>query len=320
MVNLADVDDCRLLDGYRRRHEPARRQILTDRPRADAGRAGALRPGLHRHHPDVPVAQGLRRGHGRPGRGRRDALGGRRQTLHSMHSYFMRPVDIGAEVRYEVERAARRPRLLHPAGPRLPGRQAGLRLPWPPSTAGEPAAEFARPPGRRPGPGDAAQLRRTSTAAPAAPMTTPSKAYWSGGRSFDMRHVPGPVYLSVEGEQVPHQAVWVKAVRRAASRRRAHRRCSATAALAYVCDYTILEPVLRVHGLRLGRPGPGHRQPGPRHVVPPRRPRWTTGCCTPGGRLRPGRPRPGQGRFFDRHGRLLATVVQEGMIRTSTAP
>jgi len=25
------------------------------------------------------------------------------KTLHSMHSYFLRPVDIGAEVRYEVE-------------------------------------------------------------------------------------------------------------------------------------------------------------------------------------------------------------------------
>ena len=25
------------------------------------------------------------------------------KTLHSMHTYFMRPVDIGAEVRYEVE-------------------------------------------------------------------------------------------------------------------------------------------------------------------------------------------------------------------------
>ena len=25
------------------------------------------------------------------------------KTMHSMHSYFLRPVDIGAEVRYEVE-------------------------------------------------------------------------------------------------------------------------------------------------------------------------------------------------------------------------
>ena len=30
--------------------------------------------------------------------------GGEDRSLHSMHSYFMRPADIGAEVRYEVER------------------------------------------------------------------------------------------------------------------------------------------------------------------------------------------------------------------------
>ncbi len=67
-----------------------------------------------------------------------------------------------------------------------------------------------------------------------------------------MRHVPGPVYLSVEGEQVPHQAVWVKAFDRA---RRTTTDDLHRAALAYVCDYTILEPVLRV----LGSPG---RDPG----------------------------------------------------------
>ena len=77
-------------------------------------------------------------------------------------------------------------------------------------------------------------------------MTEVSKAYWSGGRSFDMRHVPGPVYLAVEGERVPHQAVWVKpfdSLRPVDGLTDAQRDL---AALAYVCDYTILEPVLRV--------------------------------------------------------------------------
>ena len=80
-------------------------------------------------------------------------------------------------------------------------------------------------------------------------MTETSKAYWSGGRSFDMRHVPGPVYLEVEGDRGPHQAVWVKpydALRPVDGLTDAQRD---TAALAYVCDYTILEPALRVLGL-----------------------------------------------------------------------
>ena len=86
-------------------------------------------------------------------------------------------------------------------------------------------------------------------------MTDTSKAYWSGGRSFDMRHVPGPVYLTVEGERSPHQAVWVKPfddLRPVDGLSDAQRD---PAALAYVCDYTILEPTLRVLGLAWADPG-----------------------------------------------------------------
>ena len=120
-------------------------------------------------------------------------------------------------------------------------------------------------------------------------MTERSRAYWSGGRSFDMRHVPGPVYLTVEGERVPHQAIWLRpydalrpvarAERRAARPRRARLR-------------------VRLHDPRAGaaRPRPavgkaraGHRQPGSRHVVPPRPGAAvsTTGCSTPRRRSRP---------------------------------
>ena len=86
-------------------------------------------------------------------------------------------------------------------------------------------------------------------------MTAQSRAYWSGGRSFDMRHVPGPVYLTVEGERVPYQAVWLKpfdALRPVPGLSDEQRDL---AALAYVCDYTILEPVLRVLGLPWAKPG-----------------------------------------------------------------
>ena len=126
-------------------------------------------------------------------------------------------------------------------------------------------------------------------------MTEQSKAYWSGGRSFDMRHVPGPVYLTVEGERVPHQAVWVKpfdALRPVEGLTDEQRDL---AALAYVCDYTILEPVLRVLGLAWADAGPGDRQPRPRHVVPPRRSgHGRLAALRAGGGRRRGRPRPGR--------------------------
>jgi len=140
-------------------------------------------------------------------------------------------------------------------------------------------------------------------------------AYWSGGRSFDMRHVPGAVYLSVEGEQVPHQAVWVKAFDRLPDDPDLQR-----AALAYVCDYTILEPVLRVHGHAWGDPGlvtasldhamwfhrEGRVDDWLLYVQEAVSTQASRGLA--------------QGHFYDRTGRLLATVVQEGMIRMSEAP
>ena len=86
-------------------------------------------------------------------------------------------------------------------------------------------------------------------------MTERSRTYWSGGRSFDMRHVPGPLYVTVDGERVPHQAVWIKpfdALRPVEGLTDEQRDL---AALAYVCDYTILEPVLRVLDLPWAKPG-----------------------------------------------------------------
>src|SRR6202034_415242 len=80
-------------------------------------------------------------------------------------------------------------------------------------------------------------------------MTEASKAYWAGGRGFDIRHVPGPLYLSVEGGRLPQQAVWVRPFDelRPVPGLTAGQRDQV--ALAYVCDYTLLEPVLRVLGL-----------------------------------------------------------------------
>ncbi len=74
--------------------------------------------------------------------------------------------------------------------------------------------------------------------------------YWSSERAFDVRHIPSPVYLSVEGERVPRQAVWMKAFGRLPDDPNQHR-----AALAYASDYSILEPVLRAHGVAWATPG-----------------------------------------------------------------
>ncbi|MEP7088767.1 MAG: acyl-CoA thioesterase domain-containing protein, partial [Nocardioidaceae bacterium] len=177
------------------------------------------------------------------------------KTLHSMHSYFMRPADIGADVRYEVEvlRDGRGYSTREVRGMQ-DGKVVYVCLAG--FTAGGPGGTYATPapagvPDAESLPSSAAHLAGRS----GGTMTPESAAYWSGGRSFDMRHVPGPVYLDLEGGREPHQSVWVRpfdSLRPVDGLTDAQRDL---AALTYACDYTILEPVLRVLGHTWAQPG-----------------------------------------------------------------
>ena len=241
------------------------------------------------------------------------------KAMHSMHSYFMRPVDIGAEVRYEVE-------VLRDGRGYSTRQVRGFQNGKPvyvclaSFAAGEPSGSFqAAMPTDVPAPDElptsAAYLEERS----GGTMTEASKAYWSGGRSFDMRHVPGPVYLEVEGEQDPQQAVWVRpydALRPVAGLNDAQRD---TAALAYVCDYTILEPTLRVLGLAWADEGLvtaslDHAMWFHRPVVLDDWLLYAQEAMS----VEDGRG-SAVGRFFTPDGDLVATVVQEGMLRATGA-
>jgi acyl-CoA thioesterase-2 len=242
------------------------------------------------------------------------------KTLHSTHSYFLRPVDIGAEVRYEVE-LLRDGRGYATRGVRGYQRGKPVYVSLANFAAGEAGGTYgAQFPADIPAPESLPSSASYLAGRHGGTMTDESKAYWSGGRSFDMRHVPGPVYLVVEGDQVPHQAVWVKpfdALRPVDGLTEEQRD---VAALAYVCDYTILEPVLRVLGLAWARPGLVtasldhsmwyHRAPRPGEVDG-----WLlylqeAGAAAAGRGL-------GIGRFFTADRQHLATVAQEGMIRAA---
>jgi acyl-CoA thioesterase-2 len=137
---------------------------------------------------------------------------------------------------------------------------------------------------------------------------------WASDRPFDMRHVPSPIYFTVEGEHVAHQAVWMKTFDPMPDDRNLHR-----AALAYASDYSLLEPIFRRHGLAWATPGLKvasldhamwwHRfgrvdewmlyvQESPNAI---------------GGRGL------ASGRIYSRDGVLLASVAQEGMVRVPAA-
>jgi acyl-CoA thioesterase-2 len=237
------------------------------------------------------------------------------KSLNSAHSYFMRPADIGAEVRYEVEHL-RDGRGFSTRQVRAFQHGKALYICLASFAAGELGQEFhtdfpayVPEPETLPSAADYLAERTGGT------MTDVSRAYWSRGRGFDMRHVPGPVYLTVEGAKVTHQAVWVRPfdrLRPVAGLDEAQRDI---AALAYVCDYTILEPVLRVSGLSWADEGLVTASLD--HAMWFHRPAPIDGWllyAQEAVSASAGRG-VGLGRFFAPDGTHVATVVQEGLIR-----
>jgi acyl-CoA thioesterase-2 len=226
--------------------------------------------------------------------------------MNSMHSYFMRPANIGEPVRYEVER------LRDGRGystRQVRGYQDGkvIFVGLASFHADEDGEEFAlAAPGGVPAPEGL-----PSSAEVLAGVDGPAAEYWSSGRSFDMRHVPGPVYVEVDGETVAHQAVWVKSFDALPDDPQLHR-----VALAYVCDYTILEPLLRSQSLAWADAGlvtasldhaiwfhrDGRMDDWVLYAQEAVSSQRSRGLAI--------------GRFYSRDGTLLATVAQEGMIRS----
>jgi len=125
-----------------------------------------------------------------------------------------------------------------------------------------------------------------------------------------VRHVPSPIYLSVEGELVPRQAVWMRTRRTLPDEPWMHR-----AALAYMSDLTIQESVLRAHGVPWATPGmkvasldhamwwhrPGRVDEWMLYVQESPSARSGRGLAT--------------GRLFQQDGTLVASVAQEIMVR-----
>ncbi len=143
----------------------------------------------------------------------------------------------------------------------------------------------------------------------------PIAHYWATSRAFDLRHVPSPVYFSVEGEHVPHQAVWVKAIGTLPDDPGLHR-----AALAYASDYSILEPIMRAHGISWATPG--LKAASLDHAMwwhrSGRVDEWLLYVQESPNAI--GGRGLALGRIYNRAGQLLASVAQEGMVRVPRGP
>ncbi|AGW41601.1 acyl-CoA thioesterase [Leifsonia xyli subsp. cynodontis DSM 46306] len=227
------------------------------------------------------------------------------RPIHSMHGYFLRPGDVDLPIMFSVDRihdgrsfSTRRTQAYQNGLPILSmiasfqTGEAGLehQIAMP---EGMPDPETL--------PDSAVTLEDTQH---------PVAQYWSSQRPFDTRHIPSPVYLSVEGEHVAHQAVWFRAVGDLPDDSALH-----TAALVYASDYTIMESVLRRHGIAWATPG--LKAASLDHAMwwhrPARVDEWL--LYTQESPSASGGRGLALGRIYSRDGRLVASVAQEATIR-----
>ncbi|WP_336650814.1 MULTISPECIES: acyl-CoA thioesterase [unclassified Leucobacter] len=139
------------------------------------------------------------------------------------------------------------------------------------------------------------------------------RASWILGRPFDFRYLESDVVLDV-AERVNRQRVWMRS--RDSFDAPQLLQC---AALAFASDYLLLEPIARQHGIPWATPG--MRAASLDHAMWFHRPfrvdEWLLyeldSPTSQGGRGL------AHGRFYDRNGRLVASVSQESMIRLPEA-
>jgi len=225
------------------------------------------------------------------------------RPAHSMHGYFLRPGDPGAPITFTVEVlrdgrsfSARRVQASQAGAPIL-SMIASFQVV-------EEGLDHAVEMPSVPGPEDL-----PTTADLLSHLDHPAAQFWSHRRPVDVRHVDSAVYLDVE-HRVAAQAVWLRAAGTLPDDPALHR-----AVTAYASDYTMLEPVMRAHGIAWSTPG--LKAASLDHAMwwhrPVRADEWL--LYTQTSPSASGARGLSQGHFFTRDGALVATVAQEGMVR-----
>jgi acyl-CoA thioesterase-2 len=227
------------------------------------------------------------------------------RVIHSTHGYFLRPGNVELPITFSVDRihdgrsfSTRRTQAYQEGEPILSmiasfqdddeGLDHQLEMP----------AELPEPESL-PSAGDAL-----------AGVDHPVAQYWATQRAFDIRHVGSPIYFRADGEPEPRQTLWMKAIGSLPDDPNLHR-----AALAYASDYTILESILRGHGIPWSEPG--LRVASLDHAM------WWHRFARVDEWLLFVQESPNaiggrglaSGRIFRRDGTLVASVMQEGMVR-----
>ncbi|MBP6684312.1 MAG: thioesterase family protein [Leucobacter sp.] len=255
------------------------------------------------------------------------------KQVHSLQVSFLRPGDKDRGVTYEVERVRDGYRYAHRAvrmsqgGTEIAVATASLRAPRDGEQPASPDGSFALPGGTvlRPPHADIPAPEELPTAAEAikqrgplggpSPERDPYDAYWATGRDLDTRHIDPPLY----GETVPQRTwsrLWVRFAPRTAEQRELVATHTGRAALiAYIADDTILEPAGAALGA--GWLAPGMFSTTVQQTI------WFHADFDAADWLlfsqrlvsATGDHVVCQGELFTPNGTLVATVLQEGIVR-----
>jgi len=231
-------------------------------------------------------------------------LEGAPRRIHSLHGYFLRPGDANHRIRFAVQRlrdghsfSVRRVQAIQNGQPIL-----SMTTSFQTDAVGLDHQDHM--------PAAPDPERMETLAEVFAGMDNPQANFWSRDKAIDLRHVEGAIYIRPGRQLASRQSVWLKAIGQMPNDPLVN-----AAVLAYCSDYSLLEPVLRRHGLawsdrRLRVASLDHAMWFHR---PGRADEWTlytqsSPSASNGRGL-------AAGRMFNADGVLLATVAQEGMMR-----
>ncbi len=229
------------------------------------------------------------------------------RQVHSLHAYFLREGDHGAPIVYEVDRSrdgrsfsARRVVAIQHGAP-IFTLSSSFQVP-------EPGLEHQSPMPDVPPPEDLSDvLELNARALASAPPKL--QRFASVSAPFDFRPVE-QVVLDNPGAQKPWKNVWIKSRQQLPDERGLH-----VAMLAYVSDYGLLSTALLPHGAdmfsgRLQIASIDHAMWFHRDF---RMDEWLLYSCT--SLSTSGARGLARGFVFRRSGELVATAVQEGLMR-----
>jgi len=226
------------------------------------------------------------------------------RPVHSLHAYFLRAGDPAVPITFDVDIlrdgrsfSARRTQAI----------QRGKPILSMISSFQEPAEgldhQVEMP--KVPGPDEVPTLDEQF-----GHLDVPAVQQMLNSRPIDLRYVDGPLFLKPGPEQVGQQSVWLRASAPMPDDQLMH-----TALLAFASDYTLLESVLRRHGLswstsRIKSASLDHAMWFHR---PARIDEWL--LYTQESPSASGARGMGMGRIFTADGVLVASTAQEGMMR-----